>query len=166
MGATKRKHAERQVPAEPGDGIKALRVVDNTRKQYESTLARWARWLEKEHPSSIDQGGIVLPLTVPVCKGLLTYSSSKRNRQGVELMPQQYNSYATISGVISAIKYLYTERAQSMHGELETMFTENCAGYKRKVVQLRSSGKSRANLRCPSPDIDTWRFEHYSRLKI
>ncbi|RHY71357.1 hypothetical protein DYB34_012861 [Aphanomyces astaci] len=84
MSQRKQKHAERNTPAEPGDDIK-LRVVNSTRKQYEGTLARLARWLEREHPECIRHGEIVLPISVSLCKVFLTYSSYKRNRAGVEL---------------------------------------------------------------------------------
>ncbi|ETV80461.1 hypothetical protein H257_06732 [Aphanomyces astaci] len=121
MSQRKRKHAERSTPAEPGDDIIALRIVNSTRKQYEGTLARLARWVEKEHPECIQHGEIVLPISVSLCKVFLTYSSYKRNRAGVELVPQRFNSNAAISGVLSAIKYLYTERPQTLDHELETM---------------------------------------------
>ncbi|KAF0748972.1 hypothetical protein AaE_007180 [Aphanomyces astaci] len=128
---------------EPGDEIIALRVVSNTRKQYETTLARLVRWLETEHPASVDSGRLALPLSVSVCKSLLNFSSVKRSRHGVENVPRQYNSYATISGVQSAIKYEYTERGMALGSEIETLIAEFSAGYKRKVAQLRSSGELR-----------------------
>ncbi|RQM19048.1 hypothetical protein B5M09_010894 [Aphanomyces astaci] len=117
MSQRKRKHAERSTPAEPGDDIIALRIVNSTRKQYEGTLARLARWVEKEHPECIQHGEIVLPISVSLCKVFLTYSSYKRNRAGVELVPQRFNSNAAISGF--------------------------SAGYKRKIAELRSTGQHR-----------------------
>ncbi|ETV67915.1 hypothetical protein H257_15904 [Aphanomyces astaci] len=47
------------------------------------------------------------------------------------------------SGRSSAIKYLYTERSQTLDHELETMMNEFSAGYKRKIAQLRSTGQHR-----------------------
>ncbi|KAF0712005.1 hypothetical protein AaE_012159, partial [Aphanomyces astaci] len=76
-------------------------------------------------------------------KSLLNFSSVKRSRHGVENVPRQYNSYATISGVQSAIKYEYTERGMALGSEIETLIAEFSAGYKRKVAQLRSSGELR-----------------------
>ncbi|KAF0718558.1 Aste57867_1621 [Aphanomyces stellatus] len=141
MSQEKRKRAGRNTPAEPGDDIIALRVVNRTCNQYEGTLARLARWLEQQLPECLENGEIKLPISVSVCNAFLTYSSYKRSRSGMELVPQRYNSNATISGVVSAIKYLYTDRSQTLEHDLKTTMNEFSAGYKRKIAQLRSIGQ-------------------------
>lgn len=123
MSSSEERSPDRRRGDRTGDEILALRVVSSTRKQYDFILARISRWLADNHPTMIEDGQIKLPIPVNICKGIMSHSSIKRDRRGIELQPRQFNSHATISGVQCAINYLYKEKNVPMATELKKMLS-------------------------------------------
>ncbi|KAG9399997.1 hypothetical protein AC1031_010917 [Aphanomyces cochlioides] len=141
----KQAEAETDQTAEAGDDVLAMRVVKRTREQYESALARFAKWLQVEHPSLVQDGRIQLPLDVSACQGILNYISVKRSRNGEEMVPTQQNSFATVSAMENAIKYLYKERGCKLAAEINEMFANYSAGYQRKIAGMKLKGELKIN---------------------
>jgi hypothetical protein len=136
MAAINRRAGNAQSRAETGDEIIALRVVDNTRGQYSSTINRVTGYLSQHHPSTIridkirvDEEWkeilvILLPLSDDVWKEILVYHSIKRNhRTGEEHEPRKYNQFSTIASIISALKFLYEERQITIRDETYKMLS-------------------------------------------
>ncbi|KAF0706221.1 hypothetical protein AaE_014233 [Aphanomyces astaci] len=127
---------------ETADDVIALRIVEYTRSQYESILARLVRWLHNEHPQYVTAQRIVVPVTPALCKLMFSYASVKRSLNGYELVPRKYNSVSTINRVKSAVVFLHREAKVELSTELNAMMKEYVSGYRRKFAQLKESGEA------------------------
>ncbi|KAF0767433.1 hypothetical protein AaE_002852 [Aphanomyces astaci] len=140
------------VEGDAGDHIMQLRVVERTRSQYSTMLAHFQRWLIHNNPDLVKNNSICLPIPPGVCQAYLTFVSTKRDAQGNELVPQLHNSYSTINGYKSAIKFLNSERKCDASVELELTLKQFAKGYKRHVAQLKEDGEiPMREGKCPMP---------------
>ncbi|ETV64475.1 hypothetical protein H257_18639, partial [Aphanomyces astaci] len=125
MGRGQRQHTTSQPTTsnstETADDVIALRIVEYTRSQYESILARLVRWLHNEHPQYVTAQRIVVPVTPALCKLMFSYASVKRSLNGYELVPRKYNSVSTINRVKSAVEFLHKEAKVELSTELNAM---------------------------------------------
>jgi hypothetical protein len=122
MSSSKRKR-DSEEQDEFGDNILSLRIMASSRDQYSTIIKRFCEWLKSNNPLCVIDDEIVLPLPVNVCKAFLAYSSLKRCTNGEEIKPYQHNSFSTINGIRSAIKYLYKEANKTVNDDLDSMMT-------------------------------------------
>ncbi|KAF0710341.1 hypothetical protein AaE_012573 [Aphanomyces astaci] len=127
---------------ETADDVIAPRIVEYTRSQYESILARLVRWLHNEHPQYVTAQRIVVPVTPALCKLMFSYASVKRSLNGYELVPRKYNSVSTTNRVKRAVVFMHREAKVELSTELNAMMKEYVSGYRRKFAQLKESGEA------------------------
>ena len=94
---------------EPGDDVIRGRILDSTCHQYGDMIIKLIIYLRAHHSACVQDDNVVLPLPTKVVKMFLQYTSIKRNKAGVALQPEKFNSYSHVNGYINAIKHLYKE---------------------------------------------------------
>ena len=125
----RRKQSRAQSRAETGGEIIALRIVENTREQYGSTISRVVRYLTVHHPGWTEGGSVKLPLSEEAWMVILMYLSVKRTRAGVEISPRKYNQFPTIASIISALKFLHDEKDIAIDNKVYKMLSGNRMSY-------------------------------------
>ncbi|KAF0696171.1 Aste57867_13060 [Aphanomyces stellatus] len=126
---------------ETADDVIALRIVADTRQQYDSIILRIVRWLEVEHPEYIAQGAMILPVSVSACKLMLSFASVKRDKDGRELVPRKHNAVTTVNRLKSALLFVHKEAGVEVIPETYNILKDFVSGYKRKYAQLKDSGE-------------------------
>ena len=106
---------------EPGDDVIRGRILEKTRDQYGGKIKKLVSYLKSQHPTTIADNTIVLPLPVNAVKMFLQYTSIKRDKNGTPVVPAKFNSFAHINGHNSAIKYIYKEAKVTPSVELDSM---------------------------------------------
>ena len=107
MNQRKRAAQDREdIGIDAGDKVIRMRVKSESRDQYKSILNRFECWLVMHEPNLVTRGEILLPLPMNVVEEYLVYASLERTKHLVALDPPQYNTFATINGCKSALKYL------------------------------------------------------------
>ncbi|ETV97369.1 hypothetical protein H310_09704 [Aphanomyces invadans] len=91
---------------------------------------------EDAEDAASDTGSHIMQLRI-VSRLDVQYVSVKRDSSGKEVTLRRHNSYSTINGYKSAIKFLYTERKCDVSNELESTLAQFANGYKRHVAQLK-----------------------------
>ncbi|CAK4834621.1 unnamed protein product [Aphanomyces euteiches] len=110
---------------DPTRSVVTLRLVDDTRAQYNFYIQRMKRFLLASFPQFVVNSEIHLPLTLEVCEAYLNYASVKRDKDGNEINPRKYNTYSTINACKSAIKYLYKEADKIPSSDLNILLKGN-----------------------------------------
>ncbi|KAF0723673.1 hypothetical protein Ae201684P_004994 [Aphanomyces euteiches] len=126
---------------DPTRSVVTLRLVDDTRAQYNFYIQRMKRFLLASFPQFVVNSEIHLPLTLEVCEAYLNYASVKRDKDGNDINPRMYNTYSTINACKSAIKYLYKEADKIPSSDLNILLKDFFSGYKRKIELLKEGGQ-------------------------
>ncbi|CAK4876576.1 unnamed protein product [Aphanomyces euteiches] len=71
---------------DPTRSVVTLRLVDDTRAQYNFYIQRMKRFLLASFPQFVVNSEIQLPLTLEVCEAYLDYASVKRDKDGNEII--------------------------------------------------------------------------------
>ena len=126
------------------------RVETSTKKQYESKLGHFRKWIEIEYPDlitaedTIDFRSIDRDTYVEFYGHISKKRDTRHEEAGGPFLyydPVQYQSFEHVSGYKSAIVYelrrLGIPRDDSMTAVTRDLF----AGYKRKVAKLKQTGE-------------------------
>lgn len=110
---------------DPTRSVVTLRLVDDTRAQYNFYIQRMKKFLVAAFPQFVVNSEIKLPLSVEVCEAYLDFASVKRDKDGNEIVPRKHNTYSTINACKSAIKYLYKEADMAVASDLDNLLKDN-----------------------------------------
>jgi len=88
-----------------------------------------------------DKDEVKLPLPKDVVMQFMAYSTRKRDSSGALLVPETFYSFSSVSGVRSAIVYLYRKNNVDLGVDLSNELEDYLCGYSREVADMKQSGK-------------------------
>lgn len=137
------------------------RVENSTRRNYDSYLKKFKRWLENNSPESLRENEIIVPLpNEAVILQFLDQSKTKQQQRrnardqveevdeeddeddeaNQEQPNQSYIAYPTMVGMSSAIQDLYRSQKKMVNQEIHTELKMFLRGYKRFIQDRKQAG--------------------------
>jgi hypothetical protein len=121
-----------------GSRMMGKRLAVNTKNQYQQKVKNLKAWLLLNHPAQIVDDQITLPLS---SDQLIAYMSQVCHKANPKEGESPFNSFSTVSGYNSAVKWLYQESGVQMAPDATKKMSDFLLGYRRQVAEFKESGQ-------------------------